>query len=256
MKLGMMRKALFMALVLMTGLLQAQTDTDTLFMEDEIINPVAPPSTDRDRFVFSAHWDGWLGAPDSLEVGPLSRGVGLHFYYDIPFDAAKRYSFAVGLGWNNMNYYTKALFANDTLGNTLIVPFDASQTVSRNKISLNYVEVPLEFRLRTKPNQKGNSFKVAIGFKAGYEFSNHTKYIGDEYKLDENNQIASINNSTEIKYKFYNYSSLSSLQYGPTLRIGYANVNLEAFYGLATTFQDGQGPTGSPLQIGVSFNPF
>ena len=133
-----------------TGLL-AQTDTDTLDL-DEIVNEVNVASPDRDRFVFNVHWDGWLGAADSIDVGALSRGVGIHFFYDIPLDAAKQFSFAAGVGWNNSNYYTKALFANDTLGNTQVVPFNESQTVTRSKIVLNYVEVPVEFRFRTKPN--------------------------------------------------------------------------------------------------------
>ena len=242
-------------LVTVTTGLFAQTDTDTLDL-DEIVNEVNVASPDRDRFVFNVHWDGWLGAADSIDVGALSRGVGIHFFYDIPLDAAKQFSFAAGVGWNNSNYYTKALFVNDTLGNTQVVPFNESQTVTRSKIVLNYVEVPVEFRFRTKPNTKGNSFKVAVGFKGGYQFANHTKYVGDDYILNENNQIIFVDGESEIKFKRYRFDNLSALQYGPTFRIGYGNVNLEAYYGLGNIFQDGQGPTGNPLQIGVSFNPF
>ncbi|HAE12866.1 MAG: outer membrane beta-barrel protein [Chitinophagales bacterium] len=243
-------------LLMAGGTIFAQTDTTTVVDDEEIVNEMNVGTPDRDRFVFSLHWDGLLGAPDSMDVGPLSRGVGLHFYYDIPFDAAKQYSFAVGLGWNNANYYTKSLLVNDSLGNTNIVGFNESQSVTRNKLAVHYVEVPVEFRFRTKPNQKGNSFKVAVGFKGGYQFSNHTKYVGDEYLIDDANNVTLVDNANEIKYKFYRYSSLSSVQYGPTLRIGYANVNLEAFYGMAGLFQEGKGPAGTPLQIGVSFNPF
>lgn len=253
----MIQRTLLLALVLLTGSLQAQTDieTDTLGM-DEIVNEINVGTPDRDRFVFSLHWDGWLGAPDSIEVGPLSRGVGLHFFYDIPFDAAKKYSFAIGVGWNNANYYTKAAFVNDTSGVTFVAPFLEGQSVKRNKISMNYVEVPLEFRFRTTPNDKGNSFKFALGFKGGYQFANHSKYVGDIYALDTMNQVSGYVADNEIKVKSYRYAGLSTLQYGPTLRIGYGNVNLEAFYGLAGIFQEDKGPVGTPLQIGVSFNPF
>ncbi|MBK8345080.1 MAG: hypothetical protein IPL12_18430 [Bacteroidetes bacterium] len=49
---------------------------------------------------------------------------------------------------------------------------------------------------------------------------------------------------------------MSNLQYGPTIRLGYSKVNIEAYYGLAPIFIDGEGPTGNPLTIGISFNPF
>jgi len=244
----------FMITTLSAGLF-AQTEADTIDI-DEIINETNVSSPDRDRLVFNVHWDGWLGAADSIDVSALSRGVGLHFFYDIPVVDSKLISFAIGLGWNNSNYYTKALFINDTVGNTIPVLFNESQRVQRNKIVVNYFEVPVEFRFRTKPNGKGNSFKVAVGFKGGYQFANHTKYIGDDYKVNEDYNVDFVNPDNGIKVKTYRFNSLSSLQYGPTIRIGYGNVNLEAYYGLGPIFQDGQGPEGNPLQIGVSFNPF
>lgn len=44
------------------------------------------PDMDRDRIVFNLHWDGWLNTPDSIKVNAFSRGVGFHFFYDIPLD--------------------------------------------------------------------------------------------------------------------------------------------------------------------------
>ncbi len=253
---NMKRTVLTLAMLAMFAGAYAQTDMEEEIDIDDIVNEMNTASPVRDRFVFNLHWDGWMGAADSIDVGALSRGVGLHFFYDIPMVKSELVSFAIGVGWNNSNYYTKALFVTDTIGNTVPVMFDESQSVQRNKLVLNYLEVPLEFRFRTKPNQKGNSVKVAVGFKGGYQFANHTKYIGDDYLLDQNNQVSFVDGENEIKVKRYRYSNLSSLQYGPTFRIGYGNINLEAYYGLGTIFQDGSGPEGSPLQIGISFNPF
>lgn len=205
-----------------------------------------------DRFIFSVHWDGWLGAPDSLKVGAFSRGIGLHFYYDIPFNKdlatnKAQFSFAPGIGYTVSNYANKAQFSSDSAGITSVTPFDASIDPKRNKLVLNYLEVPLEFRFRSKANDKGNRFKAALGFKGSYLFANHITYVGPE---------SAANLDEEIKYKIYRIKSLNTLQYGPTIRLGYANLNLEAYYGLAPIFEDGFGPSGSPIVIGISFNPF
>lgn len=225
-------------------ILQAQdttkTNSDTL-----------ESSIDRDRFIFDLHYDGWLGAPDSLKVGAFSRGVGVHYYFDIPFnkttDTTAQFSFAPGIGYSCSNYTNKAQFIADSAGMVSIDPFDASVDPKRNKLVLNYVEVPLEFRFRTKENDRGNRFKIALGFKGSYMFSSHITYVGPE---------SASNLTEEVKYKTYRIKSLNTIQYGPTFRFGYANVNLEAYYGLNSIFETDKGPVGTPLVIGVSFNPF
>ncbi len=201
----------------------------------------------RDRFLISLHWDGWMGAPDSLKVKGLSSGIGIHSMYDIPL-GGDNVSFAIGAGFSWSNYYNNALFAYDS-NTTVIDPLTDEDTISysKNKFVINYVEVPLEFRFRTDENNSGNRFKVAVGFKAGYMLSNHTKFVGEDYISGT---------SDEIKYKQYRIRNVSTLQYGPTLRVGYGKVNIQAYYGLATIFEEGKGPSGTPLTVGISFNPF
>jgi hypothetical protein len=229
--------------MIMTAHVFAQSDS-TKTPETEIEDP------SRDRIIMNVHWDGWLGAPDSLNVKGLSSGMGFHFYYDIPLgsgDAKDNVSFAIGAGFNWSNYYNNSQFLYDTaLDLTYTVPFGEDLQVSKNKMVVNYVEVPIEFRFRTD-EKNGNRFKAAIGFKGGYVISTHTKYVGDDYITGTEN---------EIKFKQYRLNNITNLQFGPTLRLGYSKVNIEAYYGLAPLFIDGQGPTGSPLTVGISFNPF
>lgn len=205
----------------------------------------------RDRFIFDLHWDGWLDAPDSMDIKGFSSGVGFHFFYDVPFGKPSTEkagaSFAIGIGYSASNYYNKSFFSYDTTTNiTSVNPYSADITIKKDKFVVNYLEVPLEFRFHTKEN-KGNSFKIAIGFKGGYVFSNHTKYVGEDPQ-----QIS----DDDIKVKVYRIPNVNKLQYGPTFRIGYGNVNLQAYYGLNTIFEDGFGPSGQPITVGISFNPF
>lgn len=229
---------------LSAGFVQAQTaDTTGAQTTDKVISDYSDPS--RDRFLLSFHWDGWMGAPDSMKVKGLSSGMGIHTMYDIPL-GSDNVSFAIGAGIAWSNYYNNVFFTYDTAQNTLFTPIDDSITYNKNKFVLNYVEVPIEFRFRTD-EKNGNRFKAAIGFKAGYVISDHTKFVGDDYLLGS---------SDEIKYKQYRIKNVNSLQYGPTLRLGYSKINIEAYYGLATIFSEGEGPSGNPLRIGISFNPF
>jgi len=216
---------------------------DTVVTSNQVDFEDDDPS--RDRIIMNVHWDGWLGAPDSLNVKGLSSGMGFHFFYDIPL-GSDNVSFAIGAGFNWSNYYNNSYFGYDTAQNTIPYQYDDTIQVSRNKLVINYVEVPLEFRFRTD-EKNGNRFKAAIGFKAGYVISNHTKYVGDDYISGSGD---------EIKYKQYRIKNMTNLQYGPTLRLGYSKINIEAYYGLAPIFIDGEGPSGNPLTIGISFNPF
>lgn len=219
----------------------AQTDTTTAATEVDFEDD--DPS--RDRIIMNVHWDGWIGAPDTLNVKGLSSGMGFHFFYDIPL-GSDNVSFAIGAGFNWSNYYNNSYFAYDTAQNTIPVEFNDTIQVAKNKFVINYVEVPLEFRFRTD-EKNGNRFKAAVGFKAGYVLSNHTKFVGEDYISGTGD---------EIKYKQYRIKNISNLQYGPTIRLGYSKINIEAYYGLAPIFIDGEGPSGNPLTIGISFNPF
>jgi len=231
----------FAAMFFSVASLSAQS-MDSTITEISVSDGSDDPS--RDRFLISIHWDGWLGAPDSMKVKGLSSGIGFHSMYDIPL-GSDNVSFAIGAGFSWSNYYNNVFFTYDTSA-TLVTPISDSISYEKNKLVINYIEVPLEFRFRTN-EKNGNRLKAAIGFKAGYVLSNHTKFVGEDYI----NQT-----SDEIKYKQYRIRNMNSLQYGPTLRLGFNQVNIQAYYGLADIFTTDKGPAGTPLTIGISFNPF
>lgn len=205
------------------------------------------PDIDRDRFVFNLHWDGWLNHADSLKINAFSSGVGFHFFYDIPLDKNNQFSFAPGVGYSCSNYYNNALFIEDSADVVKVSIIEESVNVKKNKIALGLVEVPIEFRYRSMPDSKGNSFKIAAGFKGGWQFTNKTKYVGDDIIF---------NGPSDVKVKIFRYEALNIFRYGPTFRIGYGAVNIQAFYGLSELFNEGEGPTGFPMEIGISINPF
>jgi hypothetical protein len=109
-----------------------------------------------------------------------------------------------------------------------------------NKHSLSFVEIPFELRIRSMKTsteeRKRSNFKVYLGFKAGYLFNIHSKYIDDG-----------------LKYKLYTFNNKLLYHYGPTLRIGFKKITLNAFYSLTPLFIEGRGVPISPFSVGISW---
>lgn len=110
----------------------------------------------------------------------------------------------------------------------------------KSKISLTYVDVPLELRFKT-----ASGFRVSAGFKVGYLINAHTKYKGDD--LDD---------GSKTKIKVSRLPNLQTWRFGPSFQIGYKWVNLMGFYSISTIFQENQGPAIYPVSLGLSLRPF
>ena len=186
-------------------------------------------------------YDHWIQNVDGLETKWFSRGFGAYVMYDIQFGKSN-FSFAPGIGFNTSNVFTNMTFDDsvDSLG-TVFVPIS---DYKQHKIQLSYIDIPLEFRLRTKPNQKSQSFKLGIGLKGGIKINALTKLVyktaNDERKIVKNK----------------NFKDLSTFRFGPTFRIGYGNFNFFAYYGVMGLFKNNEGPKVNPLSIGFSLTGF
>lgn len=201
--------------------------------------------TSKDRVITELHWNGWLKTPDNIKTEWYSRGINVSVMYDFGLGKSPL-SVAPGLGLGFDNIYHNGFFSVDSAGNTLLLPLGDSTTFKKNKISTIYLDIPLELRFRTKPNEKGNSFKLAIGAKGGFLLSNYTKYIG------EGTSFGTFNSGSKVKT--YNIPNINTFRYGLTFRIGYGPVNLNAFYSVSTLFNQGAGPEINPFTVGISFN--
>jgi hypothetical protein len=105
-----------------------------------------------------------------------------------------------------------------------------------NKLSLNYITIPAELRIRSanKP-----TFRLSVGGRAGYLMNGHTKYIDDDTKI-----------------KVYRIKNIDPLIYGVTARIGIGRVQIAGFYGLSEIFKKGKGEAGlAPWSVGFNFLP-
>jgi hypothetical protein len=200
--------------------------------------PLAPGHDD--RLILDLTLDNYAVRPASLEVNIIkSRGVNIKLMKD-RLIRNTLFSFGYGLAFGSQNFDTdRFIIVDDTLGHTYFVSIDPAVDVKTNKLSVNYLDLPFEFRFRTSPNTKNNSFKIALGFKIGVLLQSHVKYEDDGGKL-----------------KLFNINNLNKYRYGVDSRIGYGIWGLNAYYSLISLFDEEKAPNVVPVSFGLSITPF
>jgi hypothetical protein len=223
----MLRTVLFTIVCFLSLSAQAQTESDAAYSK---------PS--KDYFMFQLGYDGWLGAPDSVNIGGLSRSINLYLCYDFPIKTSN-FSFAAGVGVGSSNIFLKNQTAiiGDSL--TQIQFVDDENRFKRFKYSLTYLEAPIELRYFSNKKNRNKGFKAAIGMKVGALINAHTKGVRDF-------------NNKPIREKVSTRRFIETYRIGGTLRVGYGNFSVYGQYGLNTLFRPGNGPQDVvPFAVGV-----
>ena len=191
--------------------------------------------------------DLWMDAPDNIDLRTIHQGLNFGGMYARKFGDSPM-SIAIGavLGVHNM-YSNGVLSEDDSTGISGFSPLPETDgngnniDYDRNKLTLAYIDFPLELRLKTK-----SEIRVAVGFKAGFLANSHTKYKGDN----------PANATRTIKVKEADLPNIEKARYGVTFRAGYKQVNFYAFYSLSKVFEDGAGPAMYPVSLGISLRPY
>jgi hypothetical protein len=220
------------------------------------VRPVARPNIPG-SFIIDFGLNGSFQAPTDWEYGIWgSRTVNFYYQYPVRFGRS-RFSFNPGLGvalerWkfdnkNVLRDLPEAVGADPVEAYTLVpgVPLFYPE-IKKVMLITNYVEVPLEFRFDSKPEDISRSFNFAVGGRVGYLFDAQQKV-----KYREEGQWK--------KDKEKENWGLSRLRYGVYSRIGIGAFNLFGFYNLSPLFQPGKGPDGTTMTTftaGISLNGF
>lgn len=184
----------------------------------------------KDRIIADFNYDGWLNMPKDIKQKPYSLGGNAYLMWDYPVRYGP-FSLGFGIGLSTHNVHHNGIITYSIDGKyTSIEP--RTSGYKRNKLSCNYVEVPLVLRIRTG---NGHKFKMAVGGKIGYLYSAHSKIIDDDGKR-----------------KIYWIKNLNPIRYGVTFRIGYDKITLQGFYALSELFEKNKGePKMIPFSFGV-----
>lgn len=194
-----------------------------------------------DRLIVNLTYNDWHGDQDAFKSPWNSIGVDVAFMFDIPFTKANTVGMGVGLGYSHYSNRSKLEFSRDISNNsTHISEFDSNNLPKKNLFAANYIEIPLEFRFRSKGYQH---FKFMIGAKIGYRINDYAKEV---YRIEGKN----------YKTKHYNFPDSNPLRYGVTARIGIRNWAIFGAYYFSPLFKSSDSVELYPFSLGVSVSLF
>ncbi len=182
--------------------------------------------------------DFWLNKPDSMDVRGINQGGGAFGMYNFPFGKSN-FSFAIGIGITVHNLFSNTTIADIKADTIKFVPIPDTVNYKKSKLGLTYLEIPVEFRLKTK-----DKVRVCVGFKIGYLLDAKTKYKGDR------------EDGKEVKIKEKPVNNVEKWQFGPVIRVGYDWFNISAYYSVTQIFRKERGPEVSPISVGITLMPF
>lgn len=220
----------------------AQSDaTETPAAKDSVEQESKKPH--QDLMYIDLTWERLLGMPNGVQQKWYGRGINFGLLYDYPLNKNGNVSAAIGLGFQSHNYYLNSVVSRYDSGGVNYSEFRVvgDTILDRGKISVNYVDIPIEVRFRTNENSKGYRWKFAVGGKVGYLLQAHEKLIDNQ----------------GIKIKTYDYPHITQWRYGVSARVGYGSLMLSAFYSLTPFFEPNNSTTQqNALTIGLSIVPF
>lgn len=232
---------------------QAQVITDTV----ALIQPLPPKAkvnvinkTAADHFMLQLADNFWAGAPDSIKnrLKGLNRSANVYLMLNKPFRGNDKLAIGIGLGIGTSNMYFEKTNI-DIAGTTPTLVFmnaDSSNRYKKYKFSTAYLEIPLELRYSSKPDQPNKSVKIAIGLKGGTLLN--AKIKG---KNLENKNGTLLNDLTE---KVASKSYMNKTRVAATARVGYGIFSLFGSYNLTPVFKNNVTADIKLLQVGLTIS--
>lgn len=189
-----------------------------------------------DQLYLSLTYTILANKPATISQNGFSGGFSLGFIKDIPLNERRNVGFGAGVGYA-YNVYVQNLKISRENQTTL---FELAEEYKTNRLGINSIEMPIEFRWRTSTPEKYGFWRVYGGVKFSYLVNSKTKFIDSDVTLTTKN-----------------IPEMNRIQYGATLATGYGNWNLYFYYGLSPLFKDavfnGQDVDLKDIRIGLKF---
>ncbi len=204
-----------------------------------------------DRLIFTLFTDIWQNQPGNIDLKTIQRGVSIEALQDMPLGRSN-FSIAAGLGLSSHNIYSDARYLYNPADNTfdfhsLDVDYD------KNKLSINYLDIPVQFRYRTRSTVR--DFRFYVGIRAGYLVNAHTKYEGIQspgpYHIYDP-EYSHMAGERKIKIKEHRLGNISKYRIGLTAMVGYGSINFSLGFPLINVFDGNSAEDMLPLSLGVS----
>jgi hypothetical protein len=203
-----------------------------------------------DHLMLQLTSDHWIGTPDSIKshMKGIARGLNAYVMLDKVFKGAPQFSVAFGVGVSTSNIYFKKynIDIKGTSTNLAFQNLDSLDHFKKYKISMAYLEIPIELRYSFDPEHDMKSIKAAIGFKVGTLLNVHTK---GKNLQDKSDKVINSFIQKETSKRYFNSTRIAA-----TARIGYGNFSLFGSYQINNMFKDGVAPDTRLLQVGLTLS--
>jgi hypothetical protein len=155
-----------------------------------------------------------------LNQSKFSPGFCIGFLRDMPVNKNRTFAIAAGLGYS-LNVYNNNLliYSNEGTTSNIYSFFTTNGSYSKNKLSLQYIDLPIEIRWRSSTPEVYSFWRIYCGFKISY-------LIANSYKLESDTQ--------SVIYR--SNADLNKFQYGCYIAAGRNTWNIYAYYGLNPVF--------------------
>ncbi len=183
-----------------------------------------------------------LNVKSPMTQMPVSLGLEIYTFEPL-FKTNRTFNFSLGLGISSHNVHNNAL-PYDSLGKTYFKLIPPGYKYTKNKITVNYLEILLEINIVSRVDKRGRNFRLAIGGKGGLMLSNYIKYVGEDFRNLS---------KKEVKFKEYRLENISWYRYGLYFRMSYGRFGVAASYMLSPLFEKDKGPDFIPFTYGFTF---
>ncbi len=195
-----------------------------------------------DHLLLQLGYSDFLNKQDSVSTKGFGRSTNVYFMMAFNFVSAPKFSVAVGAGIGADNYYlnkeridltnqTRATFYSDTL-----------DQYRRSKLAMNFVEVPLELRYSSNPDNPNHAWKFALGIKAGLLVNAHTKV----------KMLRDINGIPNYTLKTKDNHLFDEERAAGTFRFGYGVLSLFTQVDITNFFKANDGVNIRPYTVGIT----
>lgn len=196
-----------------------------------------------DRLIFDLTYNDWMGDRQPFHNKWNSIGFNTSLMFDIPITKGNTMSLGLGISHSlyRINYsYLQFQIDQNTSTTTLNDIQTFAPDLDKHAFCGNSLSVPVELRFRTP---KWQHFKVHLGAKVGYNFTNYTKEVFET-------------NSGKVIVKTNNFPDVSRFMYGAHVRVGFRNFALFGAYQFSPVFSNSASTQLHVLQMGLSISLF
>ena len=192
-----------------------------------------------DQLMVDLFTDHWAGLPDDIDANLINRGIRINALRDIPLGLSN-FSFAIGAIFSGHNLYSDHAYVNHD-GQFGFFPIEGS--FSNNKLSLNYLGVPVEIRYKTR--HRSRALKLHAGLTVSRLINAHTKFTGTDPVTGR-----------YIKTKEARLGQIQAHSLSVQFRVAYSRLGIFSGIALSNLFEQDDLSAMQPVSIGLVYMLF